>query len=267
MSRPLNSPIAILVFVAMAAVPAAPPVQGQTPSATSGVSGARAETSTANASDKPGARSTSTGSSRWGAGATSFTPSAKGAWGGSQSFSSTPKSAWTSSSGVFSQGGVQSGGVWHTRPSLSEPPEGATLSNRSELSVSSMGTHTSGIVSHQSDRGSRQYGIRADRPTMSAHRFGMVLQGGAGGKPAFGISGRRQSFKGNRSGGARSMGGGQSVSVSAAKLGTTGLNGRPGAPPSGPPLPRFESGLGLTGSGFDQNHWETGPHPGESKPR
>jgi hypothetical protein len=291
MIRPLNLQIGIIVFVAMAGILAVRQAHGQAMSATARAAGEPTGTGTTNAPDKREARSTSTGSSKWTAGTTSFASPDKGSWGGSHGLSSTPKAAWTPGSAPFSQGDVQPGGVWRTPPSLSVP-EGAASTNRtgaesisaepgpSELQSSAMGaSHVSasriskpatsrvsisGIGSHQSDR---QLGINARQSSLSAHQFGMPLQGKAGGKPVFGISGQRQSFTATHSGGIRSMRGSQSGSLSTERHGTTGVGGRPGALSPGLGQHPLGSRLGGTGSGFDANPWDPLLDSGQSKPR
>jgi hypothetical protein len=270
MIRPLTQ-IAIIALVVMAGILSVQQAQGQAMSAIPRAAGAPADDGKTKAPDKQEAKSASTGSSRWTAGATTFASPDKGAWGGGHSFSSTPKSAWTPSSEAFSQGAVQPSGEWRIRPSFSTAPEGATSTNRTEAesvsaepatsrgSISGMG-HQSGIGSHQSDRGSRQFGVSARHSTTSAHQFGMPLRGKAG-KPALGILGQRHSMT------PTSFGGSQSRWVSGGKRGTTGHQDRHGALSPGLGQHRLGSGLGGTGSGFDSNSWEPQLHSEQSKPQ
>jgi hypothetical protein len=270
MIRPLNQ-IAIIVLVVMAGILTVQQAQGQAMSAIPRAARAPADSGTTKAPDEQEAKSASTGSSRWTAGATRFASPAKGAWGGSHSFSSTPKSAWTPSSGVFSQGAVQPGGVWRTLPGFSTPPEGTTSTNRTEAesvsaepatsrgSISGLG-HQTGIGFHP-DRSSRQFGVNARHPTTTAHQSGMQLPGKAG-RPVLGISGQRHSFAPTSF-----VGDNQSGSVSTGKHGTTGHGDRPGA--LSPDLGQHRSGsrLGGTGSSFDLNPFEPQLHSGQSMPQ
>jgi hypothetical protein len=211
MIRPLNLHIAVILLVAMAGNLAVQQAQGQAMSATVRTAGAPADTDTTKAPNKKEAKSASTGASTWTASAKSFASPGKGTWGGSQGFSPTNKSAWIPSSEAFSQGAVQPGGVWRTRPGFSAPPEGAASTNRTEAesvsvepapsglrpsaidashvsasriskpaasreSISGGGTDQSAFGSHQSDLGARQFGISARQSAISGHRFGAPFQ-------------------------------------------------------------------------------------------
>jgi hypothetical protein len=261
MFRPLKLQIAIILLAAMAGILALRQAQGQAMSATARAAVAPADNGTARTPDKKDTKSASTtGSSRWTAGTTSFATPAKDAWGGGQGFSSAPKSAWTPGSEAISQG-VQPGGVWHTRPSFSTPPEGASSADRTEAESFSPEPATSRLS--RSGMGSRQFGTGARQSTTSAHRFGTLLQGKSGGKPAIGIAGQRYTFSPTRSGGIRSMRGSQSGSLSAGQHGTIGLADRPSALSPGLGQHRLGNGLGRTGSDFDLNPGGPKLHSGQ----
>jgi hypothetical protein len=264
MIRLLNPQIAI-ILVAMTAILAVPQVRGQAMSSTARAVGTPAATGATNPSDKQESKSAPSGSSAWTAGATSFASSAKGAWGGSQGFSSTPKAAWTASSNAFREGAVQRG-VWRTRPSFSTP-EGATSTNPTQ--AESVSTPPAGLqpyamdarhgsasrISKPATKGASISGVGTHQSGISARRFAIPLQGKAGGKPAFGISGQRNSFAGTRFEGMRSMRGSQSGLVGGGKHGMTGLGDRPGALSPGPVQHRLGSSLGrTTDSTLDPNH-------------
>jgi hypothetical protein len=249
MIRPRNPKIAIIVLVAMAGVFAVRQAQGQPMPAAAPAAGTPADTGGTKATDRQEAKSASTGSSSWRAGGTSFAPQAKGGWGGSQS--STPKPAWTTSSSAFSDGAVQPGGVWRTRPS-SSAPEGATSTNSSE--VESVSAVPAASRMSKSSMGTRQFGIGARKSTMGPRQFGMPPHAAAGSKPAFGNSGQSHSFTATRPGGIRSTKRSRSGSGNVWKHGTNGLGPQPGAPDPGLGQHRLGSGTGGTGSDFD-------PHP------